>query len=346
MAKSVRKGRWVGFELEFAKNITLNDWYHNIRLGLDNPYKIWYTHHSLYVAEHKNYLIGLVVNFKNQKLYLEAVNKGDVLKFVRKEVEEGHEGIEANLFAINLKNLYGVFASLFGTISDTKLSKLFRQVHTNTKKSLIDARLSQLQENNPDCSEKLLSQEAQRTFEGEFMFTFKISTHDIDTALEHFKSLEKVKIGFVDGLPKDSWFSPMADASKRARVEFTMDKTGGVREAGSKLRSLIRHSPTYHALKIYGKSQLGEDSSIAIGDNKEGYGRFVYDDYIRGLPTEWPTDISKCSSTEMLLNVMKEYSAVFGNPPKKKFFVKPKTGVTKCGIHGGLFVSGSIPGRD
>lgn len=319
MAKSTRKGTWIGFELQFAKNVTLNDWYHNIRTGYDNPYKLGYSHHSLYVAEHQNYLIGLVVNYKNQRMYLEAVSRGNILEFVRREIEEGHEGIEANLFAINPTNLFGVFASLFGTISDTKLAKLFRRVHDSTRKTLMEARLAALQEDNPDCSIKAFNQEIRQHFSGDFLFSFKISTHDIDTALGYFKSLERVKIGFVDGLPKDPWFTPMAKASKRAKIEFTLDKNGSTQETGSKLKSLIRQSPTYNALRIYGKSLLNEEASIIIGDNKQGYGRFVYDEYIGGLPNRWPTDISSCASTEMIIKIMKEYSAVFGNPPQKSY---------------------------
>lgn len=322
MAKSSRRGTWIGFEMEFAKNININDWYGKIREGLDNKYTIGESNHSIYAAEFKNYLIGLILTYKNQKVYLEAIETEQLLKFVKNQIQQGHEGIEANLFAINPATRHGVIASLHGTISSSKVAKLFRCIHDKVKHGLIQERLDHLEHEYPDIDEKKLKKSVNKEYEGSFDFAYKLSKHDLETALSYFKDYERMNISFVDGLPSDSLFRPLSKSAHRAKIEVKFDKKNDATITASGIRRFFKGASTYKALKLYGRSMAGEQDTISLGENKIGYGKFSYDDYVMGLPTEWPNEIPTCIATAMIMEVIAGNPLIFGKPPKKSLLTR------------------------
>lgn len=310
----------VGFQVELSNNINFVKFYDALKNEQNKEIIIHGTTSVHYITVKEDYIVGLILTYKNHRRSIETSKDEDGNLIIGKlQTPDGSNGTEASLFAINPSTKRGVIFTYFGSISIVKTKTLFKRIHDSLRKTLISEYVEELEKQNKSKKIKGAHKKANEHFNGEFDIKLLVSPTDIDNLLKKYKSFTKVEIRSIEGLVDSPTFSPVSNVVSSTSLDMNISSKTNANLVMTSIKALLNPTGTFNTewvMRIIGKSHQNEDLSLQLGENKDDYGKFDYDDYVDELPSEKWVEFPECKAMARAISTLKKFNATFGIPTK------------------------------
>lgn len=311
------KVRVKGFEMKFSNNVEIADVYHLIESNAKKTIEHYDDKYYLLTTLKDNYIVGLILRFKEDKSSLITQTKGGKLLVKKEKLDEDSDKTAATIFCINPESLKGLFYDHIGSVSKAFIFKLWKEANDKAKKSFIKTKeleLSQLD----DTKKKTALKKAKETYNGNFSAKILSTPATIDNLIDQFDVISEVTFTSSEALPG---LSSSANVSRfishdKRHTKFT-NLNSNLLLIKDYVKSLWSAKKSKEdALRLRGVLESsGEDKWLYVGDNIDEFGLVTFDRYVELLPDDDWNDYLNCGALLQLLKIVKKNTVMFGHQP-------------------------------
>lgn len=320
MAQTKKVGA-IGFEIRIHPKVGLIKLIERMIQECDKEINHGPTTQVFYVTEKRKYIIGSALNFKGHKKTIESHRDKDGNLVINKsEIRPGTEGIEPTLFVINPRTLRGMIYNHFGGVTINGLGKFVRDEHDKLRREAYKQKLLEEKKKIKKDTEDIIWEEVKdkirKEFEGEMSVSVLITPDDLKTLLSKYSMISRFEIAATKAIDDADYFRPIRGLIESNRISISINKKGALARVKEGLLHIFRDRKEEERLKIFGKGYNGETLAEYVGEVKQYYHRYTYDEFIGELPENgvWK-EYENCGAMDRLLSLMEDNIATFGRRP-------------------------------
>ncbi|WP_110949535.1 hypothetical protein [Pseudomonas bohemica] len=254
-----------------------------------------------------HYFYGVVITMKNQRSFASLVDEKGVLKVKISDLADLEKIAEFNFFVINKLNGFGLYQYHYGACTLPNFGEMLKGRYRRHLEEKREKALGTLGENP---SKKQLQAINSRFFHG-LHFDMLVQSRDVETVLSAYREIRsfKYEVASVEAsLSADSPFQGMVTKAKH-EVRFDTSVDSSLIIEG--IKSMISTVKDRTA-KIEVVNDLDESAFLKIMDVPVNFGEMSYSDFMKGLSTFEPHNLTSCVLFKSLTDKCeKEYAHVF-----------------------------------
>lgn len=310
----------IGIQIKLAQNMSMKDFYQGLLDHADRDIRINPTTHVVYASNKQNYIVGLILTYRNHRKYLEAKrDAAGQLAVDKLEVAAGAHGTEVSTFVLNPGNGRGVIYTYYGSLSAGRTALLFRRIHKSVKDKLIAERVAASGAVTEAEMRKAMGS-AYKHFNGLLELEVLVTESDLNSLLDKYQKIERVEVSAVQGLIDAPLLTPLAAVANTSSYGVSISAKAGLQAViGGVKAALGQLDPEEQTLRIIGKALNGEELSQCVGRNREDFEKLNYDDFVTELPDDFWRNFDQSPSITRGIAIMKKYLATFGKPPAQNW---------------------------
>ena len=320
MAILQKKVSALGFQITLNPKVTFNELIAALKLRCDEEIANGAATHVLYLDEADNYIIGSAITLKGHKKSIESRrdDKGNLI-ITRSELAEDATGLEPTLFVINPRTQRGLYYRNYGSPSLNSLKRIFRSTHD----SIVRARLKETVEDeymkkpkgDEEKSKRKIQKRLKKEFEGALDIQILVTPDDLANLMKKYEKLNRCEITATEALLPSSLLTPLSPMVLESRTNLRFDNKGGF----AKVKNAVLHAfknKHFEKIKLIGRGFDGEDLQEFVGQVKEYYHSYTYDEFVEELPEVVWLEYTESRAMSRLLDIIAKNTATFGKRPK------------------------------
>jgi hypothetical protein len=311
-----RKVTVLGFQLTLNKHLSFAQFQEKLKNLCNKDLHGPSSTQVLYLDLRDNLIIGSALTLRGHKKSIETHrdSRGNLV-VERTEIRAQATGIEPTIFVIHPKTLRGVYYKNYGAPSLNSLQRIFRKAHDSALKSVIDLLADQeLQKKNRNATSRdktKIRKKYSEQYTGDLQIELLATPADLKGLLDKYARLNRCEISATNALISAPMFSPLSPIIKNSKVILSFDNHSGLANIKQTIASSFM-GKDYKSLKLLGRGFNGEELSEYVGDIKESYFSYTYDQFIDELPPRIWNEFTNSKAAERLIAIMNNHSATFG----------------------------------
>ena len=304
----------LGFHLQLAKNISMGDFYQQLETIENKEIKIGQKVHVLLTDIVENLICGVILTFRNNKksIATEKDENGDLV-VNKSTLKAGEFGTEVSVFVLNPASNKGLLYSYSGSASPTSVQHLFRLQHNKIKSGKIREFTKELTDFGK--KDKNSHKKAAKEFYGDLHFNILTTPSDLNELIPRYKEIQKVILRSENALQDSGKYTPLEHLTKKAHIQIDLERKTVTNEIVDIIKTIFSPFEAWkknRTLRLIGLSHSGDYLDLAVGDNKDDFGKIDYDDYIDKLPLFKWKNYKECDALVDLLVILNDHPSVFG----------------------------------
>ncbi len=309
----------LGFQITFNPKVKFGELIKALKLECDKEIENGAATHVLFLDESQNYIIGSAITLKGHKKSIESRrdDKGKLI-ITRSELADNTTGLEPTLFAINPNTQKGVYYRNYGSPSLNALKRIFRRSHDKIVKErlkeAVDAEYQKKPKGDEDKSKRKIQKKLQNTFDGSLDIQILVTPDDLADLMKKYEKLNRCEITATEALLPSTLLTPLSPMVAGSKVSLRFDNKGGF----NKVKTAVLHAfknKHYEKIKLIGRGFNGEDLQEFVGQVKDYYHTYTYDEFVEELPEGVWLEYSQSRAMARLLDIITEKTATFGRKP-------------------------------
>jgi len=271
----------------------------------------------LYLDEAYGYVIGSSLTLKGHRKTIESKRdaNGDLV-VEHSEINSEATGIEPTLFAINPITRRGVYYRNYGGPSLNALQRIFRNSHDKLRKEALDLAVATEYEKKPngdvEKSKRKIREGLAKQYAGNLQIQVLATEDDLAFLLGKYQRLNRCEITATRAIESAPLFTPLTDVIRESRVTLRFDNKRGFSKVMEAVLNAFKNPDQYKTLKLLGQGLDGEDLSEYVGDVKQYYHSYSYDDFIEELPARVWKEYTDSRAMGRLIDIITKNTASFG----------------------------------
>ena len=320
----------IGFELDFASNVSFGEVYQLIESGAGKKHKFYGDKYLYFTDVKQDLVIGVLLRLKKDKNRITTKETGNDFMVDISELGSGESSTEVSLFCINPDTKKGVFYQYFGGLSIATLRVMWRPAHNKVQSAKIKDLAKEYREHNKYNKEKA-REKAKEHYNGIFGIETLTPKATVDSIFQLVTSIKEFKINSKNAIQNAGKYSPQSSFIKKSKIELAFEQPAAWFEHIKRYIKTIMPATVDDddIIRIVGETLSGEEKAFVIGDNLDEFGNFEFDKFVKKLPKAKWSDYENCKAMDILHNLVETKPIIFGRPsPAKNWRLSSKKNVT------------------
>jgi hypothetical protein len=306
----------LGFEITLNKHVKFSDLLQALQTGCDKEISQGTSTHLFYLDNIDNFTIGSAITIKGHKKSIQSRrdDNGNLI-IERKELSREEDALEPTLFAINPRTQRGVYFRNYGSLSLNALQRIFRQTHDKMVKVAFEQALKDEYAKKPKGDEEKtklkIRKKLQEEFKGALNIAVLVTPDDLENLMKKYEKLNRCEITATEALLPGTLFTPLSPVVLETKINLQFDKKKEFQMVKNAVMAALQHKK-YAKIKLVGRGFNGEELHEAVGEVKEYYHTYTYDEYIEELPEKVWIEYTQSFAMGRLIAIMMDHPAIFG----------------------------------